>query len=96
MKMLASAFPKMKAEEHPRSVRASMAPPFLSTGAFMVINPSAASIAMQVMQQEPTQGLLAAAGSTANAALALVVADTSTMPQVSANGMVGSIINTFA
>ena len=62
----------------------------------MVVTPSAASIAMQVMQQGPTQGIVAGAASAQLAALALVTAEEATASQVSANGMVGSIVNTFA
>jgi hypothetical protein len=77
--------------------RASMAHP-LSIGAFMVVSQSAGSIAMQVMLQGAGQGVPGTAGLTALEALALVAAEAATAPQVSAsaNGMIGSIVNTFA
>jgi hypothetical protein len=57
---------------------------------------SAASIAMQVMQQGAAQGPAGAAASTANGALALVTAAAATAQQATAGGMIGSLINTFA
>lgn len=59
----------------------------------MNVNPSAASIAMQVMQQPSTLGGTAADSSQQRGALALVEAAATALPPV---GMVGSIINTFA
>jgi hypothetical protein len=56
----------------------------------MNIGQSASSVAMQVMQQP------SAPASSPLGALALIEAAASSTPQVSANGMVGSIINTFA
>jgi hypothetical protein len=62
----------------------------------MNVSQSAASIAMQVMQQGAGQGLAGATASANQAALALVAATAVAVPQVSANGMIGSIINTIA
>jgi hypothetical protein len=62
----------------------------------MNVSQLAASAAMQAMQQGSGQGIAGAGASTNRALLALVAAEAATAPQVSANGMVGSIINTFA
>jgi hypothetical protein len=56
---------------------------------------SASTVAMQVMQQ-PTSLANGAPASSPLGALALIEAAAATTPQVSSNGMVGSIINTFA
>jgi hypothetical protein len=67
----------------------------------MNIGQIASSVAMQVMQQPSSLGN-GAAGSPQRGALALVEAATATAtatataPQVSSNGMVGSIIDTVA
>jgi hypothetical protein len=61
----------------------------------MNIGQTASSAAMQVMQQPSSLGN-AAPGSPQRGALALVEAAAATAPQVSSNGMVGSIINTVA
>ncbi len=58
----------------------------------MNVNPSAASIAMQVMQQPSVSGGTAHS-SPMHGALALVEAAASVIPPV---GMIGTIINTFA
>ncbi|WP_154671763.1 hypothetical protein [Paraburkholderia sprentiae] len=62
-------------------------------GKIMNVTQTAASVAMQVMQQS-SQGV--AAHTPQSGALALVEAEAASAPPVSANGMVGSIINTFA
>jgi hypothetical protein len=62
----------------------------------MNVSQTAASVAMQTMQQGIGQGIAGAGASENRAALALVAAEAATAPQVSANSMVGSIINTFA
>jgi hypothetical protein len=62
----------------------------------MNVTQSAASIALQAMQQGPSQGLAGAIASTPKEALGLVEAVAASVPSVSANGMLGSIINTFA
>ncbi|CAD6557457.1 hypothetical protein LMG28727_06383 [Paraburkholderia kirstenboschensis] len=59
----------------------------------MNVMQSAASVAMQVMQQS-SQGI--AARTPQSGALALVEAEAASAPPVSANGMLGSIVNTFA
>ncbi|HEY1999255.1 hypothetical protein [Paraburkholderia sp.] len=61
----------------------------------MNIGQTASSVAMQVMQQPSSLGNGAAA-SPQRDALALVEAAAATAPQAGSNGMVGSIINTFA
>jgi hypothetical protein len=61
----------------------------------MNISQSAGSVAMQVMQQ-PSSSANGAPASSHRGALALVEAEAATAPQVSSNGMVGSIINTVA
>jgi hypothetical protein len=61
----------------------------------MNISQSASSIAIQVMQQ-PSSLANGTPASSQRAALALVEAEVATAPQVSSNGMVGGIINTFA
>ncbi|HTH62983.1 MAG TPA: hypothetical protein VL689_22880 [Paraburkholderia sp.] len=61
----------------------------------MNIGQTASSVAMQVMQQ-PSSSANGAAASSQRGALALVEAAAATAPQVSSNGMVGSIINTVA
>ncbi|PLZ03896.1 hypothetical protein CY652_02665 [Burkholderia sp. WAC0059] len=62
----------------------------------MNVGQLAASTAMQTMLQGGGQGLANAIASTGQAALALVAAEAAVSSQVSANGMVGSIVNTFA
>ncbi|TCG07451.1 hypothetical protein BZM27_19090 [Paraburkholderia steynii] len=59
----------------------------------MNIIQNAASVAMQVMQQS-SQGV--ASHTPQSGALALVEAEAASAPPVSANGMLGSIVNTFA
>jgi hypothetical protein len=61
----------------------------------MNISQSASGVAMQVMQQPSSLGNGAPASSQ-RGALALVEAEAASAPQVSSNGMIGSIINTFA
>ena len=62
----------------------------------MNVTQSAASIALQAMQQGPSQGVAGAIASTPKEALGLVEAAAASVPPVSSNSMVGSIINTFA
>ncbi|WNC90520.1 hypothetical protein RI103_03910 [Paraburkholderia sp. FT54] len=61
----------------------------------MNIGQTASSVAMQVMEQ-PSSLANGAHASSQRGALALVEAEVATAPQVSSNGMVGSIVNTFA
>ena len=61
----------------------------------MNIGQTASSVAMQVMEQ-PSSLANGAPASSQRGALALVEAEVATAPQVSSNGMVGGIINTYA